>query len=153
MSRFTFLRDVEGGRPYYGVYQCDCGVIKEVYKPNVKNGSSQSCGCLRNERTIAASTTHGHSSGGKTSTEYNSYTHAIQRCTDPKHNRYHRYGGRGIEFRFASFEEFINHIGPKPSPDMSVDRIDTNGHYELGNVRWATAKQQANNRSKPESRL
>lgn len=69
-----------------------------------------------------------------------------QRCTNPNRRGYNNYGGRGIKCLFSSFKEFINHIGPRPSPQHSVDRIDTNGHYAPGNVRWATSKEQNRNR-------
>ena len=82
--------------------------------------------------------------------EYKAYSHAKSRCNDPNHAAYKWYGGRGIEFRFKSFEEFIEHIGLRPSPKHSLDRINNNGHYEVGNVRWATKKEQMFNR-RPES--
>ena len=84
----------------------------------------------------------------------------IQRCTDPNHPRYHRYGGRGItvDDRFLGengFERFLEEIGHRP-PDpkgwagqrayWSVDRIDNDRSYEPGNIRWATPSQQALNR-------
>lgn len=80
------------------------------------------------------------------SPEYTSFHHAKHHCNNGKSMHYHCYGGRGIEFRFTSFLEFYNHIGPKPTPQHSLDRIDVNGHYEIGNVRWATKKEQADNR-------
>lgn len=88
---------------------------------------------------------HGGCTGGQPSPEYQAYKNAKQRCTNPKNPTYPVYGGRGIEFRFSSFVEFIEHIGKKPSPELSLDRIDVNGHYEIGNVRWASREVQQNN--------
>ena len=56
------------------------------------------------------------------------------------------YGGRGIEVKFESFQEFIDHVGDAPTLDHTLDRIDVNGHYELGNIRWATWSEQIRNR-------
>lgn len=87
---------------------------------------------------------------------------AFQRCTNPKNASYHRYGGRGIrvceewcegEDMMIGVLRFMEHIGSRPSCDHSLDRIDNDGHYEPGNVRWATAKQQSNNKSNNVSRI
>jgi hypothetical protein len=77
---------------------------------------------------------------------YTSYREAKRRCTDPNHPDFERYGGRGIEFRLNSPAEIVVAIGARPA-GATLDRIDANGHYEIGNIRWATAKQQANNRN------
>lgn len=78
---------------------------------------------------------------------YNIYKKAKRRCQNSNDPAYFQYGGRGIEFRFESFEAFINHIGERPSPEFTLDRFpDNNGHYEPGNVRWATMTQQNRNR-------
>jgi DNA polymerase len=76
------------------------------------------------------------------------YRGAKRRCTDPKCKDYEYYGGRGIEFKFSSPEELLAEIGPKPTSEHSIDRIDSNGHYAPGNVRWATAFEQVHNRRK-----
>lgn len=81
--------------------------------------------------------------------ERNRWRNMIRRCTDPRDNSFHRYGARGIsvckEWR-DSFAAFTAYMGPAPSPRHSIDRIDTNGNYEPGNVRWATDRQQQRNR-------
>jgi len=88
---------------------------------------------------------HGAARKGKQTVEYRSYQMAKDRCTNPKNNRWKYYGGRGIRFLFTSFEQFFAELGLRP-PRMTVDRINNDGHYELGNVRWATRKEQRNNR-------
>lgn len=85
------------------------------------------------------------------SAEYRSWRHAIQRCHNPNDTEYHNYGARGIavcaEWRGrGGFDRFLAHIGSKPSPRHSIDRIDNERGYEPGNVRWATPKEQAANR-------
>lgn len=86
--------------------------------------------------------THGMSN----SPEYGIYANEKYRCTNPKNKDWEDYGGRGIKFLFTSFEQFFAELGPRPSPQHSVDRIDDDGNYEPGNVRWATASQQNRNR-------
>jgi hypothetical protein len=78
---------------------------------------------------------------------YRSFREAKRRSTDPKHPDYHRYGGRGIEFRFDTVTDLFETIGDR-LPNTTLDRINPDGHYEAGNVRWASPKEQANNRSR-----
>jgi len=85
--------------------------------------------------------------------EYRNWNSMIQRCYNPKHPQYHDYGGRGIGTYYEwrnSFEKYITNviaeIGPKPSPEYSLDRINNNGNYEPGNIRWATREEQLENR-------
>jgi len=78
--------------------------------------------------------------------EYNAFYHARSRCRYPQDANFALYGGRGIEFRFDCFDEFMDAVGPRPTPKHSLDRIDNNGHYERGNVRWATQSEQCRNR-------
>lgn len=73
------------------------------------------------------------------------YHDAKRRCNNPKHHSYHNYGGRGIQFKFNSFEEWLDHMGPRPS-GYEMDRIDNNGHYEIGNLRWADFSTQQKNK-------
>lgn len=112
---------------------CDCGKLRLVIKTNLSTGHTTSCGC--------SSVEHGYTD----KSEYNAYMAAKQRCTNPKNPMWKWYGGRGIEFRFTSFQEFLDHIGPKPK-GLTLDRKDNEGHYEVGNVHWITMAQQSKNK-------
>jgi len=82
---------------------------------------------------------------GNASPEYRTYWGIRDRCFNPKAVSYPRYGGRGITMCdewVRSFGAFFAHIGPKPSPLHSIDRIDNARGYEPGNVRWATRDEQ-----------
>ncbi len=84
------------------------------------------------------------------SEEYGIWRGMIKRCYTTTHVHYARYGGRGITICDAwrtSFEQFYAYMGKRPSPRHTLDRIDNDGNYEPGNVRWATWEQQAGNRT------
>jgi len=87
--------------------------------------------------------------------EYKSWGSAVSRTTNPNVACWDSYGGRGItmcqEWR-DSFMAFYEHIGPRPSLEYSLDRIDNDGNYEPGNVRWATKEQQTANKRWPRKR-
>jgi hypothetical protein len=127
---------------------CTCGGSTTTTGSNLRRGRATTCGCLRDQLLRERRTTH----GAKGTPEYGIWCSMIQRCENPNDAAYPRYGGRGItvhpEWR-ADFAAFLRDVGHRPSPELSLDRIDNDRGYEPGNVRWATAKQQANNRRKP----
>lgn len=125
--------------------ECECGTITAPYSNMLISGQTQSCDCLRKERQAIARQKM-RTFDKPYLKERDSYTRARERCTDPTNIAYHRYGGRGIEFRFTSFRQFLGHIGERPE-GHTLDRKDNDGHYEIGNVRWATHSEQGRNKS------
>lgn len=86
--------------------------------------------------------------------EYRAWCAMKTRCLNKKNKAFHHYGGRGIKIFdewIDSFEKFFLHVGKKPSPNHSLDRINNDGNYEPGNVRWATSHQQVHNRNLKEN--
>lgn len=82
---------------------------------------------------------------------YKLWLNVKDRCRNPRNPYFHNYGGRGISLHPAwaeSFPAFRMGVGERPSPAHSLDRIDNDGHYRPGNVRWVTKKQQARNQRK-----
>jgi hypothetical protein len=80
--------------------------------------------------------------------EYKAYQDAKRRCTSPNCKDWSDYGGRGIKMLYTDFQHWLHDLGERPGPEYSVDRVDVNGNYEPGNLRWATASEQIQNRRK-----
>lgn len=79
------------------------------------------------------------------------FHHIKERCNNPKHPSYENYGGRGIKCKFKSSKQFVDYIMNKLKVDphnLQVDRINNNGHYEPGNIRFITAKENSNNKKR-----
>lgn len=123
---------------------CVCGSTKKVIVKSLIHGRSKSCGCLHNELLTDRNTTHGKCG----STEYSAWQNMKHRCYDESNDFYRDYGARGIKVCdewLHDFKSFYDYVGDKPSPKHSIDRIDNDGNYEPGNVRWTTSDIQGQN--------
>ncbi len=125
---------------------CDCGnkTVVEIY--NLDKGVTTSCGCLYKKMVGDKFRKHGMSS----TKIYILWRGMRNRCRNPNVKGYERYGGRGIKVdpRWDSFEHFLEDMGPKPSDEHALDRIDNNGDYTKENCKWSTKCEQAQNRRK-----
>lgn len=136
-------------------FRCDCGKECAFARDAVANKSGRrSCGCARFEVLGNRTRTHGES-GHQRSVEYRLWRNIKSRCLNPSVRGFSDYGGRGITIHQQwrdNFLAFLAYVGRKPADKHSLDRINNDGNYEPGNVRWATAKDQANNRRKAKCR-
>lgn len=123
--------------------RCTCGNESIVRGTVLRAGKSIKC-------RPCNITKHGQTAGDGPTPEYRVCGEMVQRCHNSNNAGFANYGGRGIEvcdeWR-TSFKSFFDFIGPRPTPKHSIDRYpDNDGNYEPGNVRWATAKEQAANK-------
>lgn len=122
------------------ICKCDCGRSLKVNGADLRNGNTASCGCSLNKSNGEAKTR---------TPEYGCWESMISRCENKNNKYWHNYGGRGIKVCPTwrnSFVTFLSDVGRRPSREYSLDRINNDGDYEPGNVRWATREQQNQNR-------
>lgn len=120
---------------------CDCGKIVFTSSNKLRIGRIKSCGCFSRERSRR------HGLYG--TPEYNAWKSMKQRCLNKNNKSYKWYGARSIKIHppwIKDFYAFFVEAGKRPSEKFSIDRIDNDGHYIPGNIRWATKKQQIENR-------
>lgn len=146
-GKLTVLYRIENSsdRKSRWVCKCECGKESIVQGKSLRRGNTKSCGCLLVEIRGKATITHGL----RRRPEYKTWCNMKQRCYNEKRKDYQYYGGRGIKICdrwLDSFENFYTDMGPRPSIDLSIDRLDVDGNYEPENCKWATCAEQLRNR-------
>lgn len=129
--------------------RCDCGAITSIRASSL-GVATRSCGCFRSERMAKINTKHGQAKRDRVATEWTTWHSMLQRCDNPAHKSYARYGARGITVceRWRGehgFENFLADMGKRPT-GLTLERSNNDGSYSPGNCVWATRSAQAKNR-------
>ncbi len=132
--------------------RCECGLEKVIRGDSLKSGRTRSCGCATDKWVHEQKFTHGYSDHEL----YGTWWAMLDRCYNSDHQAYRRYGERGImvcdEWHdiAAYIADIESHLGPRPC-GLTLDRVDNDQGYFISNMRWATRKQQAQNRKQRNS--
>lgn len=124
-------------------FKCTCGVEKNMVLSQVKGGRNVSCGCYGKVRRKTANLHHGY----KSTSTYVSWCSLKKRCNNKKLKCYKNYGGRGITYckSWEKFESFLKDMGPKPTSEYTIERIDNDGNYCKENCMWLHKSLQSRN--------
>ena len=125
-NRWTVTGYAGYNRRHFWHVQCVCGQKGTVGEYQLINRLSKSCGCLAADTNRERNITHGETARNKRSPEFRSYNLAKNQCTNPQHENYSKFGAKGVQFNFDSFEEFLNEVGRKPGKQYVLTRIDKN---------------------------
>lgn len=141
------------------IFRCECGTVKKIGIAEINRKDAKrtvSCGCWREERNRSSlppdTTVHGLSSRDGNHYLYDIWKGIRQRCLNPDSDSFSDYGGRGIRINSLFYDpaafaaKVLAEIGERPSMAHTIDRKNNGGHYEPGNIRWATKTEQARNR-------
>lgn len=147
-GRLTVIGPIENrnGRIMW-LCRCECGETATPEGKALRVGHTKSCGCLQRDKVSAKGTTHGLHKHPL----YGIWAHIVQRCTCSTNDSFHNYGGRGISicdewrYDFKAFHDYVSQLPDYGTKGYQLDRIDNDGNYEPGNVRWADRYTQLNN--------
>lgn len=154
-ARLTILSFEDRNRQYDSLWKvrCDCGNEFIVRGGVLKNGHTQSCGCLQREQTSKSRTTHGLSRNpltGKRDKLYRVFAGMKERCYNPHHDMFRYYGGSGVSIceawlnDYSAFHQWAITNGYKEG--LTIERVNTFGNYEPSNCKWIPMSEQSKNR-------